>query len=132
MCSTRKRTAAIAGLLFLTAAGCQTTVNRPAKADLDTTPLVVDEAMQKRDWDRSVAYYANGDTLAGPDLTVIETTAPDPYQRVLDPVVATINDSITPVTTILFPPWKDVIYQGVVTPPTYTAQPAPRVIKPLP
>ncbi|HEX8524349.1 MAG TPA: hypothetical protein VF669_18990 [Tepidisphaeraceae bacterium] len=123
------RKGAVAALALAAVAGCRTTVNSAQKADLNTTPLVVDEAMQKRDWDRSVAHYANGDTLAGPSLIVIETSAPDPYQRLADPVVNIVNDAMIPVTTILFPPWKDVIYQGVQTPPTYTAQPAPREIR---
>ncbi len=130
MCSIRKRGLVAIGSLSLAAiSGCQLNVNRPIKADLNQTPLVVDEAMQKRDWDRSVARYANGDTLAGPDLIVFDNTTPDPYMRLTDPVISTINDSLVPVTTILFPPWKDVIYQGVQTPPTYTAQPAWRVLK---
>jgi hypothetical protein len=116
-------------LMALAAAGCQTTVNSPVHAELNRKPLIVDPAMQQRDWDRMVTHYANGDTLAGPDLVVIRSDAPDPYQRFFDPLVSATNDVMIPVTTVLNPPWKDVIYQGVVVPPTYNAQPAPHVIK---
>ncbi len=116
-------------LAALATAGCQTTVNHAVQADLNRKPLIVDEAMQHRDWDRMVNHYANGNTIAGPDLVVIQTDAPEPYQRFFDPAVSAINDTIIPVTTVLDPPWKDVIYQGVEVPPTYNAQPAPHVIK---
>jgi hypothetical protein len=130
MCSIRKcGLVIIAPLAVVALGGCRYNVNRPVKADLNQTPLVVDEAMQKRDWDRSVARYANGATIAGPDLIVLENTTPDPVMRVSDPVISVVNDSLVPITTVLFPPWKDVIYFGVETPPTYTAQPASRVIK---
>jgi hypothetical protein len=130
MCSIRKFGFLIVAPLSMAAlAGCQLNVNRPIKADLNQTPLVVDEAMQKRDWDRSVARYANGDTIGGPHLIVLQNTTPDPWMRVTDPVISVINDSLVPITTVLAPPWKDVIYQGVQTPPTYTAQPASRIIK---
>ena len=130
MCLTHKRTLlAVCVVGMLSVVGCRTRVNSSTRAELNTPPLIVDEAMQKRDFDRMVVQYQNGDTMAGPDLVVIENTAPDPYSRVTDPVVSIVNDSIVPVTTVLSPPWKDVIYKGVEVPPTYTAQPAPRVIK---
>jgi hypothetical protein len=119
----------IGSLALAAITGCRPAVNRPVKADLNQTPLVVDEAMQKRDWDRSVARYANGDTIAGPDLISYENTTPEPLMRVTDPVFSVINDSLVPISIIFLPPWKDVIYQGVQFPPTYTAQPAPRIIK---
>ena len=120
---------AVAVLAMGIGAGCQTHVNAPTKADLNLTPLVVDESMQKRDWNRSVAEYGNGATVAGPDLIVIESAGPEALQRMTDPAISSANDTITPITTVFFPPWKDVIYQGVVVPPTYTAQPASRVMR---
>jgi hypothetical protein len=97
--------------------------------NLNQSPLIVDEAMQKRDWDRSSVMYANGDTLAGPDLIVIESAGPEWLQRGTDPAVSTVNNAITPVTTVLSPPWKDMVYQGMVIPPTYSAQPPPNPIR---
>src|SRR5688500_15376445 len=37
----------------------------PAPEPVDTTPMVIDEAMQRRDWPRSTAEWANGDIVAG-------------------------------------------------------------------
>src|SRR5450432_1038702 len=45
--------------------------NAPPAAE-NTTPLVIDQAMQVRDWDRVTAHYANGDTIAGPTGTPYE------------------------------------------------------------
>jgi len=130
MCSIRKAAIIAAGMLWACVlGGCQFAVNRPVNANLDHSTLIVDEAMQRRDWDRSVARYANGDTIAGPDLIVIESTGPTWLQRVTDPAISSINDGMVPVTTVLDPPWKDRIYPGVQVPPTYTAQPAPQIIK---
>src|SRR5947207_2388741 len=41
---------------------------QPERVEVNTTPLVIDEAMQRRDWDRSIAYYPNGAVIAGPTL----------------------------------------------------------------
>ena len=85
--------------------------------------------MQRRDWDRTSAYYANGDTVAGPTLVVVEPAGPDLVQRISDPATATANAIMAPVTTVLSPPWKNVVYQGMVVPPTYSAQPPPNPIR---
>jgi hypothetical protein len=113
----------------MTGGGCKFHRNDPPRMNLNQSPLIVDEAMQKRDWERSTVQYANGDTIAGPHLIVVESAGPAWLQRVTDPAVSTANNVAIPATTILSPPWKDVIYQGMVIPPTYSAQPPPNVVK---
>jgi len=132
MCSTRNRSIATplhALALLGVMTGCQFASNKPPKMNLNQSPLIVDEAMQRRDWDRTTINYANGDTLAGPDLVWIEVAGPEFIQRVTDPAISLVNDLSTPVTTIITPPWKDMVYQGLFIPPTYSAQPPPNVIK---
>jgi hypothetical protein len=130
MCLTPSRLLSLAGLVALSlVGGCRFASNEAPKMNLDQTPLIVDEAMQRRDWDRTPAYYANGDTVAGPNLVVVEGTGPDVVQRVTDPTASVTNAIIAPATFILSPPWKDMVYQGMVIPPTYTAQPPPNPIR---
>ena len=50
---------------FFVLPGCQGIDREQPPAPVNDTPLVVDEAMQIRDWDRSTNYYANGATVAG-------------------------------------------------------------------
>ena len=124
MCLTRSRLVSFVGLVALSlVGGCRFASNEAPKMNLDQTPLIVDEAMQKRDWDRTPAYYANGDTVAGPNLVVVEGTGGDFAQRLTDPTASVANAIMAPATFILSPPWKDMVYQGMVVPPTYSAQP---------
>ena len=131
MCSIRKAgVAAMAmGLAMSGVVGCQFHSDKPPKMNLNQSPLIVDEAMQKRDWDRTTIQYANGDTIAGPHLIVIESAGPAWLQRGTDPGISTVNNAITPITTVIMPPWKDVTYQGMAIPPTYSAQPPPNPIR---
>ncbi len=131
MCSTHNRSIAFLALLAVTLllGGCKFHKNDPPRMNLHQSPLIVDEAMQRRDWDRATVQYANGDTVAGPNLVVIEPAGPAFVQRLSDPAVSTANNVITPITTIISPPWNNVIYQGMIIPPTYSAQPPPNVIK---
>src|SRR4051794_10182277 len=113
MCSIRNHSAAttlLALIVLLGAGGCQFARNEAPKMNLNQSPLIADEAMQRRDWDRSPANYANGDPLAGPDLVVLEPAGPDLVQRASDPMTALVNAIISPVTTVITPPWKDMVY----------------------
>jgi hypothetical protein len=131
MCSTRNRSIATFLSLALLGAmtGCQFASSKPPKMNLNESPMIVYESMQRSDWDRTNINYANGDTLAGPDLVWIESAGPEFLQRVTDPAFSLVNDVSTPVTTVITPPWKVMVYQGLVLPPTYSAQPPPNVIK---
>src|SRR5262245_44970102 len=78
--SSRNKPAVVfgAGLLLALGAGCSSSgssasslcvvqkVKNASPDELNDSPLVVDGAMQLRDWDRAPALYANGDTPAGP------------------------------------------------------------------
>jgi hypothetical protein len=131
MCSIRNRRAWTTALIALgaaaaaiTAPGCQT-VPPPHTEKLNTTPVIVDDAMQRRQWESKTGWYANGATVAGPTGYWFQTSdeLPEGYRRVVDPMVATMNIGLLPVTTVVEPPWKVKVYHGAITPPTYNAMP---------
>ena len=127
MCSIHKaRTVAVAAALALTAvAGCQRIVPPPVSSAVNTTPIVVDEAMQQRDWDRSTSYYQNGSTVAGGTSYLWQTheTIPPGYQRYTDVPVAMANIVSMPVGIFIESPFGKQVYRGEAVPPSYTAQP---------
>jgi hypothetical protein len=108
----------------LVALGCQRTI--PNTADrLSNAPLIVDEAMQMRDWDRTIAHYPNGDTVAGGNGYMFRTheTIPEPYRRVVEPAVAATNIGLLPVGVIFNSPFTAQVHEGVIIPPTHHAMP---------
>jgi hypothetical protein len=88
--------------------------------------VVIDEAMQRRDWPVSVARYANGETAAYPTGFVLEHS---PKAPIWAPVVTDVplffaNIVAMPVGYVFTPPWTEVDYPRGVVPPTYNAMPA--------
>jgi hypothetical protein len=88
----------------------------------------IDAAMQRRDWERSVAWYPNGDTVAGVNrfpLRTYGTTSggPDWQAALLDLGAAAIQSAALPFTYLVVPPFAPQVYTGDVIPPTYTAMP---------
>src|SRR4051812_6349056 len=101
MCSIRKSVKFCTGVGVLLAAmglgGCQ--ANVPNSPDpLNKSPLIVDEAMQRREWDPSISYYANGDTVSGGTGYMFQTheTMPGYSRRVVDPAMAVTNIVLLP------------------------------------
>lgn len=123
MCSTRNAFV-VGGCIVGLLAGCQGNP-RPRPDPLNRTPLVVDEAMQRREWEPSAAYYANGDTIAGGTGYMFQTSPniPDGWRRVVDPVMTTANILLLPVGLVVNSPTKKEDYQGAIIPPTHTANP---------
>jgi hypothetical protein len=93
---------------------------------LNDTPLVVDGAMQLRDWSRSTAFYSNGDTIAGPTDFPYEIRRNNPawVYAVEEPVLFTGQALVFPVMLIIAPPCQERRYTGATIEPTYTAMPA--------
>src|SRR4051812_40742273 len=126
MCSTRKR----AWMMMLSVAaaavlgGCQT-IPPPHNEKLNDQPVANDPATQYREWDHTTSWYANGATVAGPTgyWYQVSEDLPEGYQRVVEPLVATMNMATLPVTTVVEPPWKVKVYHGAIVPPTYNAMP---------
>src|SRR5204863_6113793 len=113
-------TAAVMAACFLAPAGCQR-MTPPQPDRLNHTPLVVDDAMQIREWDRSTASYANGATVAGGTGYLFRTSdrLPELWWRIVDPMIATGNIVALPGTIWFNPPWKTMVYHGAIIPPSY-------------
>ncbi|MGH7176457.1 MAG: hypothetical protein ACREJC_03665 [Tepidisphaeraceae bacterium] len=89
------------------------------------TPLVVDQAMELRNWEQSQAMYENMTVIAGPTGFLYEGP-PDGHNysyAVLDVGIFLGNICLMPYAYCLTPPWGAVEYRGITMPPTYTAQP---------
>ena len=114
--------------LFVVTTGCQRVQpNRPVA--LNDTPIVVDEAMQIRDWDRSTATYANGAVVAGAPRVTWEPKNDNRYNYVADPAIGVANIVTIPFTYIWIPWGQTVVHRGAITPPTHTAVPPVGVIE---
>jgi hypothetical protein len=129
------KSAKIAALALCAAAlgGCAKH-SKPAPAtamEPEPTPLVIDEATQLRDWDRSTAFYANGDTASPPVREKFgkPDTGSELYDVLLDPLYFAGNTLYIPISLFEQPPGTVVYSTGVQIEPTYTAAP---VLPPAP
>ena len=117
---------AVAGLV----GGCsmsspiQSTTYRQSIGE-NTTPMVIDGAMQLRDWNRSTAIYSSGGVPAGHIGFLFEehwNEAEWTYAALETPLF--IGQTLAfPVVFALGPPWQTVIYHGDSVGPSYTAMP---------
>lgn len=122
MCSIRNLLAIPA--LGLILSGCtDVTTNPPNK--LSSAPIIDDDAMALRQWDQTTALYANGTSIAYPFYFnyAPRRDAPEVESIITGPVIFTLQTIALPVLMVVTPPWQEVIYRGVYTPPTYTAVP---------
>ena len=118
---------ASAGFLSL-GAGCQR-VPSPQPDRLNDAPLLVDEAMQIRTWDRSTAYYASGNTVAGHTRVTFEPSDDNALNYVVDPSIGLGNFVIIPFTYFWDLPFSKVDYQGAIVPPSHYAMPPAAVVR---
>lgn len=125
---TAKRLArwALAGAAACSTWGCAHG-QKPSAPELSQTPLIIDGAMQKRDWDRSVALYASGGVPAWNTRFHYEPSAREPawIKPVSEPAEFLGQTAFLPVTLITARPFTPVIYRGVQEPASSTAFPAP-------
>jgi hypothetical protein len=115
---------AMLGAAALGAIGCSTA---PRPLELSQTTLIVDPAMQKRDWDRSVAYYPSGAVPAWDTRFWYKPPAgsPQAIKPITEPIAFVGQTLFLPIALIEAPPFKPVIAHGVQEPVTSTAFPAP-------
>ena len=113
----------VAPVLLLAAAGCLKTTEPPAA--LSRQPLVVDEAMQQRQWPAVAVNYQNGQTPAWPTGFVLghSPDAPRWAPIVTDTPLFLANILVMPVGYAFTPAWTQVIYTSGAVPPTYFAMP---------
>lgn len=90
---------------------------------INTEPLVIDPAMQARNWEPTIAYYANGDTSGWSTGFAYEPRADlEPYQYYFaDTGTYLLNLVTSPYT--FYKQRDGTVSTGVQLPPTYTAMP---------
>jgi hypothetical protein len=138
LCLERLRAAALLALGLCGAAGfggvgC---VQQQQAAPLPE-PMEIDPAMQRRDWERSVAWYPNGDTVAGVNRFPIRSQGGNPgdpdYNNAMLDLLATAAQTVAlPFTYLFVPPFEPQVFSGEYIPPTYTAMPDMRPVMETP
>jgi hypothetical protein len=114
---------AVAGALTAVI-GCQP-VQPTVSEKLNDRPLIIDEAMQQRNWEPTVARYQSGATVAGPTGFLFEPldTMPQWQQGLVETPLFVGQVILLPVTLIAQPVWTPVTYRGIRTEASYTAAP---------
>ncbi|MCC6422425.1 MAG: hypothetical protein IT447_03030 [Phycisphaerales bacterium] len=126
MCLIRKNTIKLAAAILGAglAAGCQ---NKPMgyQEAVNESPLLVDGAMEQRNWTPVMAYYASGAVPAGGTGFLFEPSdkMPQVAQALVDPPLFAAQVVALPLTIFISQPWTLQGYHGAVVEPTYTAMP---------
>ena len=109
---------------LLTGCGFQRTRNEVVVERLNDRPLIIDEAMQKRDFERSSAYYQKPTVVAGPTWLTFKGDEETEYTDLLtDPLIFLTNVVASPYQAVTNPQWEAVEYRGATVPPTHFAMP---------
>ncbi len=112
-----------AWVLLTTGTGCLKHTKEVAVTS--HAPLIVDEAMQRRQWPRTVARFQNGETPATPTGFLLQHNprAPKWAPALTDGPLFVANIFAIPVAYAFTPAWQTVIYPSGVTEPSYNAMP---------
>jgi hypothetical protein len=92
---------------------------------VNDTPIIVDEAMQARDWQPVAATYPNFSSTAGPTEVTLEAR-PDLkpwWHAALETPLFVTNIVLMPLAMWQTPPWDQVEATSFYVPPSYTANP---------
>src|SRR5688500_2860066 len=109
---------------LMSGCGFQRTRNEVVVDHVKDTPLVVDEAMQKRNFERSSAYYQRPTVVAGPTwLTFRGDDEAEYSDLVTEPMIFGANVLASPYQMVTNPQWEAVEYRGQTVPPTHHAMP---------
>ena len=112
------------GILALMIGGCQVEQRIPPAEPLSQTPIAVDPAMARRDWQPSWALYTNDAVLAWPDYAPLRAKPLPIYEAMFVESGEFLgNTAYTPVGMFIDPPFRMVQYKSLATPPTYSAMP---------
>ena len=106
-------------------AGCQRVTSSPPAAKVDTTPALVDEATQIRNWNRTTCYYPDNATIAGPTgfWWQPKPSLPVWESNLVDVPLFLVNVGCMPAALIQVPPWTAVRWSDGTIPQTYSAAP---------
>ena len=97
----------------------------PPPEEVSNAPLVVDDAMQHRQWPVSPVRYANGQTVAWPTATLLVHRYDEPVWQasLTDTPMFVGNVLAVPVVYLFTPPWQPVAYPRGEVPASYNAMP---------
>ena len=113
---------AVAALGTVVLAGCSPQLYT-TQGPVSTDPIVVDQAMQQRQWDPVTARYENGQTFSpttGFGYSSNGYNTPYAYAAT-DTGTFVVNVITMPYT--IYQQWDGVLSGGVQLPPSYTANP---------
>jgi hypothetical protein len=111
-------------VLLIALTGCSYRHNSPP--EVLEEPVPADEAMVKRDWAQSSAYYPNGAVAAGPTQFNYEpkrNQTPEYKYYYGDSATFLVNMALLPYNLLKHPQGGVVVSPGETILPTYTAQP---------
>jgi hypothetical protein len=122
---THAKTPAKVALGALLLGGCVQPMTATPEAPLTEEPMVIDQAMQVRDWDRSAAVYTNLSFVAGSPGFWYQPkwNEPDWTYAVVEAPLFLGQALILPITVWFPPQWEPVNYAGLKMAPTYHAMP---------
>jgi hypothetical protein len=126
MCLTPRRfTTSLLSLALVVGVSACTLKQTPQPEPITHAPLVVDEAMQLRQWNISVAHYQNGATVGTSTsfLLAHSPNAPRWTAALTDTPMFVVNSMASPVVLICSPPWQRVIYPSGGIEASYNAMP---------
>jgi len=92
---------------------------------VNDTPILVDDAMEARNWQPVAATYPNFSSTTGPaEQTFVPRSDLKPYPRAaLETPVFIANILLMPLAMLQTPPWDQVEATSLYVPPTYTGNP---------
>jgi hypothetical protein len=106
--------------------GCQP-IENIAPDELDPTPIPVDPAMARRDWELSYARYEPTGVISSPTLFSFYS---QPYSwgggystTLTELPLFGLNVLLIPYQIFASPAWREREYRAATIPPTYTAMP---------
>ena len=104
--------------------GCAVKQPPPLEA-VSNAPLVVDDAMQHRQWPLTPVRSANGQTVAWPTATLLVDRDNEPVWQpaVAETPMFMANAVMVPVVYLFTAPWQPVAYPEGEIPASYHAMP---------
>jgi hypothetical protein len=102
--------------------GCEIEHRLPPPEPVNSTPLVIDQAMVKRDWQPARAHYTNDVVMAFPDYSPLRAKN-NKYSSLVETPLFLANIAYMAYGVFVDPPWEMVGYKSMSMEPTYTAMP---------
>jgi hypothetical protein len=122
ICSIRKISVILGAALL--AGGCQ--VAKPLEpSQVNTTPIVLDEAMANRLWPQSKCEVPSFSSTTGPAEVILVPSSSDDAvtAAAIEPGLFLADSLLLPVAMVQTPPWAQIESPAYYLPPSYTVNP---------